>query len=124
MKLAVASSSSHEWVDTHLTRLGLYQQFDKIICREDVPAGRTKPKPDLYLKALEQLAVRADEALVFEDSPNGVEAANIAGIAVVVAPNPTTSLLPFKGDYLKVKSLADLSLDDMLLHFEAMKKRV
>jgi len=124
MKLAVASSSSHEWVDTHLTRLGLYQQFDRIICREDVPAGRTKPKPDLYLKALEQLAVRADEALVFEDSPNGVEAANIAGIAVVVAPNPTTSRLPFKGNYLKVKSLADLSLADMLQHFEAMKKRV
>jgi len=124
MKLAVASSSSHTWVDTHLTRLGLYPQFDRVICREEVGLGRTKPKPDLFLKALEQLAVRADEALVFEDSPNGVEAANIAGIAVVLAPNPTTSLLPFKGDYLKVNSLADLSLDDMLLHFEAMKKRV
>jgi putative hydrolase of the HAD superfamily len=89
-----------------------------------VAPGRTKPKPDLYLKALEQLNVRADEAMAFEDSPNGVEAANAAGIAVVLAPNPTTSLLPFKGNYLKLKSLADLSLADMLLHFEAMKKRI
>ncbi|HUI87648.1 MAG TPA: HAD family phosphatase [Anaerolineales bacterium] len=124
MKLAVASSSPHSWVDTHLTRLGLFGQFDKVICGDDVALGRTKPKPDLFLKALEQLHVEAREAMVFEDSPNGVEAANAAGIAVVLAPNPTTSLLPFKGEYLKLKTLADLSLTDMLLHYETRKKRV
>ncbi len=118
MKLAVASSSPHSWVNMHLTRLGLFQQFDKIICGDDVAPGRTKPKPDLFLKALDQLNVKANEALVFEDSPNGIEAANTAGIAVVLVPNPTTSLLPFKGEYLKLKSLADLSLADLLLHWE------
>jgi putative hydrolase of the HAD superfamily len=118
MKLAVASSSPHSWVDMHLTRLGLLQQFDKIICGDDVAPGRTKPKPDLFLKALNQLNVKANEALIFEDSPNGIEAANIAGIAVVLVPNPTTSLLSFKGEYLKLKSLADLSLADLLLHWE------
>ncbi len=100
MKLAVASSSPHSWVDTNLTRLGLFQQFDKIICGDDVAPGRTKPKPDLFLKALNQLNVKANEALVFEDSPDGIEAANAAGITVVLVPNPTTSLLPFKGEYL------------------------
>ena len=124
MKLAVASSSPHSWVDTHLTRLGLFQQFDRVICGDDVAPGRTKPKPDLFLKALERLNVQASEAMAFEDSPNGVEAANAAGIAVVLAPNPTTSLLPFKGEYLELKSLADLSLTDMLLHYATMKKRV
>ncbi len=118
MKLAVASSSPHSWVNMHLTRLGLFQQFDKIICGDDVAPGRTKPKPDLFLKALDQLNVKANEALVFEDSPNGIEAANTAGIAVVLVPNPTTSLLPFKGEYLKLKSHADLSLADLLLHWE------
>ena len=53
MKLAVASSSPHSWVDMHLTRLGLFQQFDKVICGDDVAPGRTKPNPDLFLKALE-----------------------------------------------------------------------
>ena len=124
MKLAVASSSPHSWVDAHLTRLGLFQQFDKIICGDDVPPGRTKPKPDLFLKALNQLNVKANEALVFEDSPNGIEAANTAGIAVVLVPNPTTSLLPFKGEYLKLKSLADLPLADMIARYDVMKKRV
>ena len=121
MKLAVASSSPHSLVDAHLTRLGLFQQFDKIICSDDVAPGRTKPKPDLFLKALEQLNVRADEAIIFEDSPHGVDAANAAGIAVVLVPNPTTALLPFKGKYLKLKSLADFSLADMLARLEAIK---
>ena len=121
MKLAVASSSPHSWVDTHLTRLGLFYQFDKIICGDDVGRGRTKPNPDLFLMALEQLNVKANEAMIFEDSPNGVEAANRAGIAVVLAPNPTTSLLPFKGNYLKLKSLAELSLAEMISHFETIK---
>lgn len=121
MKLAVASSSPHSWVDAHLTRLGLIQQFDKIICRDDVAPGRTKPKPDLFLKALDQLNVKANEAMIFEDSPNGVEAANAAGIAVVLAPNPTTSLLPFEGEYLKLKSLAEMPLAEMLAHFDAVR---
>ena len=121
MKLAIASSSPHSWVDTHLNRLGLFQQFDKIICGDDVGRGSTKPNPDLFLKALEQLNVKANEAIIFEDLPNGVEAANAAGIAVVLAPNPTTSLLPFKGNYLKLKSLADLPLADMIAHFDAIK---
>ena len=38
MKLAVASSSPHSLVDAHLTRLGLFPQFDKIICSDDVRA--------------------------------------------------------------------------------------
>jgi putative hydrolase of the HAD superfamily len=121
MKLAVASSSPHSWVDSHLMRLGLIQSFDKIICNDDVGKERTKPNPDLFLKVLDQLKVRADEALIFEDSPNGVEAANRAGIAVVLAPNPTTMALPFRGNYLKLNSLADLSLDEMISRFDGMK---
>ena len=121
MKIAIASSSSHSWVDTHLTRLGLFQQFDKIICSDDVKPGRTKPKPDLFLKALDQLNVKANEAMIFEDSPNGVEAANAAGIAVVLVPNPTTSLLPFNGNYIKLKSLAEMPLAELLARFDAIK---
>jgi putative hydrolase of the HAD superfamily len=121
MKLAVASSSKHAWVDTHLTRLGLFPQFDIVICSEDVPAGRTKPHPDLFLKALEELKAKVGEALIFEDSPHGVAAANAAGIAVVVAPNPTTIRMPFNGEYLKLKSLADLSLEEMMAHFDGIR---
>ena len=39
-----------------------------------------KPDPALYLLALERLGVTADEAIAFEDSPNGILAAKRAGI--------------------------------------------
>ncbi len=118
IRCGIASSSSHQWVDTHLARLGLIQHFEKIICSDDVAPGRTKPNPDLFLKALDQLQVRANEAIVFEDSPNGVTAANRAGIFVVAVPNPLTARLPMVGENLKVHSLADLPLPDLLAHFE------
>ena len=114
LHLAVASSSPHNWVDSHLARLGLADRFDVIICGDDVPPGRTKPHPDLYLKALDAVGVNADEALVFEDSPNGVRAARAAGIFVVLIPNPITILLNPDGANLTLDSLAQISLDEML----------
>jgi HAD superfamily hydrolase (TIGR01509 family) len=88
--LAVASSSRREWVDGYLDQLGLKEFFEVVKCREDVQ--RVKPDPELFLAALTALQVRAEEALVFEDSPNGVLAANRAGIRVVAVPNPVTAL--------------------------------
>jgi HAD superfamily hydrolase (TIGR01509 family) len=114
LKLAIASSSGHAWVERHSGRFGILDYFDKIVCREDVPAGRTKPNPDLFLLALERLGVQANEAIVFEDSPNGVRAACAAGIFVVAVPNPTTSLLTIDNASLTLASLADLPLPELL----------
>jgi len=114
LRLAVASSSPHSWVDTHLTRLGLAHRFDVTICGDDVPPGRTKPHPDLFLKALDAVSVKADEAVVFEDSPNGVNAARAAGVFVVRVPNPVTALLNFDGANLTLDSLAQISLQKLL----------
>lgn len=75
--------------------------------------GRTKPNPDLFLTALNQLEVRKDEAVVFEDSPNGVKAANRAGVFVVAIPNQVTSLLSLEGANLIVKSLNAISVQEL-----------
>lgn len=112
--LAVASSSPHNWVDTHLARLGLADRFDVIICGDDVPPGRTKPHPDLFLKALDALGIKAGEAIVFEDSPNGITAARAAGIFVVRVPNPITLLLKTDGANLTLDSLSQIPLQKML----------
>jgi putative hydrolase of the HAD superfamily len=114
LQLAIASSSPHSWVDTHAQRLGVFHYFDRVICADDVGVGRTKPHPDLYLLALDRLGVRKDEAIVFEDSPNGVRAANSAGILVVAIPNPVTSLLAIENANLTLRSLADLPLHELL----------
>ena len=115
LQVAIGSSSPHSWVDAHAKRLGIFDYFDHIVCQDDVPPGRTKPNPDIFLKALDQLNVKKDAAVVFEDSPNGVLAARRAGIFVVGVPNPMTSKMGVTGD-LTVSSLADLSLHDLQEH--------
>ena len=115
LRLAIASSSPHAWVDGYLRRLEYYDLFDAVICREDAP--RIKPDPDLFLAALSALHVEADQALAFEDSPNGVRAAKAAGVRVVGVPNPITSRLgPLAAD-LTLASLSDLALPGLLSRF-------
>ncbi len=114
LKLAIASSSPHSWVDSHAQRLGVFDYFDKVICADDVPPGRTKPNPDLFLAALDRLQIQQNEAIVFEDSPNGVRAARSAGIYAVAVPNQVTSLLLIENANLTLRSLADISLSELL----------
>ncbi len=114
LKLAIASSSRHEWVDTHAKRLGIFHYFDAVVCADDVGVGRTKPNPDLFLLALNQLQVQREAAVVLEDSPNGVTAARRAGIFVVAVLNPLTSRLNIEGADLVLDSLAELSLSALM----------
>ncbi|TMD91053.1 MAG: HAD family hydrolase [Chloroflexi bacterium] len=112
LKIGVASSSRHEWVDTHLTRLGLIDYFDSIKCFDDVK--RTKPDPELYLAVLDALGVHGQQAIALEDSPNGVIAAQQAGIFCVAVPNPVTSQLSLLHADLCLSSLTEVSLEQLL----------
>ncbi|HLG75093.1 MAG TPA: HAD family hydrolase [Ktedonobacteraceae bacterium] len=112
LKVGLASSSPRSWVLRHLSRLGLHAHFDTIKCRDDVT--RLKPYPDLYLAALEALEVRAEQAIALEDSPNGVTAAQRAGIFCVAVPNEVTGRLPLDHADLRLASLADLSLPQLI----------
>jgi HAD superfamily hydrolase (TIGR01509 family) len=86
--VGVASSSTCQWVNGHLQRLGISDRFDCVRCRDDVMA--VKPAPDLYLAVLECLGVKAEEAVAIEDSPNGITAAKAAGMWCVAVPNVIT----------------------------------
>ena len=112
LKLGIASSSSFNWVGGHLERLGLIHNFDVICTRDDVE--HTKPDPALFVLALESLSLKPDEAIVFEDSPNGITAANTAGIFSVAVPNPLTRSLNLDHANLRLNSLADISLEEII----------
>lgn len=112
IKRAVATSSNYGWVSSHLSRLGLLDSFDCIRSRDDV--RHTKPDPELFLSALDCLGVHASEAIVFEDSPNGILAARRAGIFCVAVPNPLTRRLDLHLADLQLESLADLPLSELL----------
>jgi HAD superfamily hydrolase (TIGR01509 family) len=112
IKLAVASSSSCEWVINHLEQRGLRQHFICVLAADDVEV--TKPDPTLYLTALDCLGVPAHQAIAFEDSPNGVLAAKEAGLFCVAIPNPITSQLHLEQADMVLESLADMTLDELL----------
>lgn len=105
---AVASSSPRSWVEGHLSRLGLLDRFVLTRCIDDVAAP--KPAPDLFLAAAAGLGVPPGEALVLEDSRNGLLAAMAAGCPCVIVPNRVTAHLDFTGAVAELSSLADLDL--------------
>jgi len=96
--------------------LGLLEYFDCIRSADDVQ--NVKPHPELYQRALQCLALQPEEAIVFEDSPNGVTAAKAAGIFTVAVPLALTQSLSFDHADLVLKSLADLSLEQLLAQVE------
>jgi len=69
------------------------------------------------LLALKKLKVKSNEAVIFEDSPNGVKAANAAGVFVVSVPNPVTSQLIFPAKSLRLSSLEEFSLERLSTSF-------
>ena len=113
LKTAIVSSSSRQWVDRHLARLERAEHFDEIVTADRDPE-RSKPRPTLYLEALDRLGVTAGEAIAFEDSPNGVWAAKAAGIFTVAVPNGVTVALGLDEADLLLESLAELSLRELL----------
>lgn len=112
LKTAIASSSGFDWVGPNLTRLGLIDLFDCIRTADDVE--HVKPEPDLFLSALNCLELNPKEAIVFEDSSNGILAAKTAGIFSVAIPNPITARLEFSYADLRLKTMDELPLDELL----------
>jgi HAD superfamily hydrolase (TIGR01509 family) len=112
LRLAVASSSSRKWVVGHLERLRLRAEWDAVLTRDDV--ARTKPAPDLYLAAVNALGVAPNEAVAFEDSMNGIAAAKEAGLLCVAVPNALTARMDLSRADLKLVSLAETPLEELL----------
>ncbi|EME3494653.1 HAD family phosphatase [Enterococcus faecium] len=74
----VASSNTREKIEMYLRMENLYDFFEQIISGDDVEKG--KPEPEIFLKACSKMNIHPSEALVFEDSIAGIEAARRAGI--------------------------------------------
>ncbi len=83
-KLALATSASKERMEKQLNQSNFRKVFDEVVCRDDVK--KTKPNPEIFLKAANKLNVSPEECIVIEDSSAGVEAAykgNMTPIHVV-----------------------------------------
>jgi len=107
-KLGVASTSAEAAVHAILEyAVGTERadRFDVFLAGDCVPTK--KPAPDIYLLALEKLGVDASDVLVVEDSRNGLEAADAAGLRCLVTVNGYTEKEDFSEAILVVTSLGD-----------------
>ncbi len=90
---AVASSSPRATVEDYLRRAGMEGIFSALICGDMV--ARSKPAPDIFLRAAEVLGILPEDCLVLEDSSNGIRAAYAAGMKAIMVPDliePTAEL--------------------------------
>ncbi|MCI8948592.1 MAG: HAD family phosphatase [Lachnospiraceae bacterium] len=85
VKTAVASSTNREIVVRELSDAGLLHWFDAVIGGDMVK--ESKPKPDIFLKACEEIGVRPEQTYIIEDSYNGIRAAFHAGAMPVMVPD-------------------------------------
>ena len=83
--VAVASSSPAAVVRGRLERVGLLQYFTAVISGDMV--GRSKPEPDIFLKAAELIGQDPKECLVLEDSAPGLLAGKAAGGYTIYVPD-------------------------------------
>jgi HAD superfamily hydrolase (TIGR01509 family) len=85
VRLAIATTTTPENVTAlldHVGEPGLATWFETIAAGDVVP--RKKPAPDIFLLALEQLGLKAEECAAIEDSDNGAMAALGAGLKTLI----------------------------------------
>jgi HAD superfamily hydrolase (TIGR01509 family) len=114
---AVASSSSRGWVEGWLKRHDILQRF--VLTRTADDVVRTKPDPALFLSAATGLNIAPAHCLVFEDSANGILAAQAAGMPCVAVPGAITSQLILPPTSLRLASLDAMPLAEILQHMSS-----
>lgn len=82
---AIASSTKKDIVKKELSIAGFLDYFSEIIGGDMVK--KSKPEPDIFLKAMEKLGKRPEECVIIEDSYNGIRAAQRSGGYTVMVPD-------------------------------------
>lgn len=109
IKMGIATSNSVELVTAVLNHLDIASYFETVRTSCEVEKG--KPHPYIYLKVAEDLGVKPEECLVFEDVPNGVRAGLAAGMDVWAVEDRQTD---------EMKTLLKQLAGGMIGHYEEM----
>ncbi len=104
--LAIASGSFAPDIRAVLKNAGVDDCFKTILGSDTVP--RIKPAPDIFLKTLEVIGLKAADCVVFEDAEKGMFAAIEAGIPVVIVLTEQTKGFDFSRANLVAGSHAEL----------------
>lgn len=105
---AVASSSSVEWIATHLEHIGLGGAFGRHLYSSREHVERGKPAPDLYWHAAGELGVPIENCAIIEDSEVGARGAVASG-ARVIGLVAGSHCLPGHDDRLRALGVRDIA---------------
>ena len=84
-KIALASSTSKKGVYRNLKDADIENYFDAVVCGDMIE--KSKPEPDIYLKAANLLGESPKNCFAVEDSKNGILSAHSAGMKVIMIPD-------------------------------------
>ncbi|MBF2090807.1 MAG: HAD-IA family hydrolase [Synechococcales cyanobacterium K44_A2020_017] len=114
LKRAVVTNAPRDNAYFILQTLNFDEIFPVVILGEELERGKPDPLP--YTFALDGLDIAPKEAIVFEDSPSGVQAAVAAGIPTVgIASSQPPEILYQAGATLVVSDFSDRRLFEQLL---------
>lgn len=106
-KIAIASSSHMDVIDTVIDRFELTSYF--MVKMSGSLLTHPKPEPDIFLETARLLDVPPDHCVVIEDSQNGVLAARAAGMRCIGFVNPHSGLQDLSAADIVVSGFHELN---------------
>ena len=103
--VGLASNAIRKNVKMILNELKIYEEFDSIICGDEVKKG--KPNPEMFDETVNRFKLKKKECLIFEDSVEGVSAAVNSKVDVIGITSSTS------GEVLRERG-CKLTMDDYL----------
>lgn len=99
LKTCLATGTARDAASGYWAKTKVLDYMDATLCGDEVE--RTKPHPDMFLRAAELVQTPPEECVVLEDSPNGAEAARRAGCHLIIIPDetPATPVMKAAADF-------------------------
>lgn len=109
IQLILASSSAKATINQIFTKFNLHQYFSHIVSGEDFPVS--KPNPDIFLRAVELSRTPPNECVIIEDSTNGIQAANAAGVYCIGYKSRNSKLQDYSTANYVIEHFKELSFE-------------
>ena len=118
LKSAVATSTRRESAEKTLHEIGVWDYLDAVVYGDEVEHG--KPEPDIFLRAAKAIGISPSEAVVVEDSINGIKAGYAADMRVVHIPDT----IAIDDDIRKLTYMVCADLNGLIDVVESINKPV
>ena len=111
IKLAVATSSTRGRAEEMLNLINVRGYLDVLVTCDDVT--NHKPHPEIFLKAAEELGIKPEYCVVFEDAKQGIEAAISAGMKSVGKMTYVNSPKELSGANKIIYDFSEITISDL-----------